>query len=1016
MNMLRQLWKKLGIQGDESGFEWTVDSRGLIFFVEASQFQALTRGGGNPKERLQLTLLRMLEEQGQVETIANGFRIVSEVVVSLDEQSRQILELPEPFRGEFVADVRGYTTGSDFEIKLQVRTPEGIYPFKSKGPILYLTEEECYLHSLGSLRGIEAIEDFRAYGPEERTEERRLLLIYRLQTARELGMKVDLQHFNDLHVISPESVKVAVERLPDGSLKLSPSLSEDIDIADLESRLGQLKGADDYGVVRVRDKIVVLDEERLSGVQEILSNKHIPKKSVEEFLKTPTAFLDASKVDLDSGFSVRVEGVGKLEHISIGEIRDNKPDWFDSGSRLVNMETALASSSSPEEVDELKKACEDAWNSGTEVVYWNEQHIDVSDRETVKEQLERARQRLEQQSVQKLDKPDEEEVKGKEETLAPLLRKVQTHREKLVTQARMAQRSHELDWTQFKRKPYPHQKEGVDWLSGLIEAAIHEDLTELERLQGGLLADDMGLGKTFMALASIYYYYSLQRARESTEKPILVVAPLSLLRNWESEVEQTFNASSFRDIVLLQSDRDLKHYRVRGAGRESRQLAELANQDIEAVEAKIRYALCVGPEHGISRLDLPRRLVLTTYQTLRDYEFSLARVDWGMVIFDEAQHIKNPNVLQTRAAKALKADVKLLTTGTPVENSLADFWCLMDTAQPGLFGEWQVFRDEWVRPIRSEGTDDAAKVEHGRKLREAVGPFMLRRVKEEELQDLPDKMVYSGIPETVTPGVEYRQELGQEMGGKQKQRYEDELDTYRQKASKLEDSRGLALSTLHMLRKISLHPNLVEDKLEIAQSTREARRAREVSGKMNAVLKELDQIRKLPESAGNKTILFAIDKSLQQQLKHWLDIIYDLDVYIVNGDTATTAGKRRGGEDRSRVGYIQAFEKKPGFNIIIMSPLATGTGLTVVEANHVIHVERHWNPAKEAQATDRVYRIGQQRDVHIYLPASLHPELDSFDVHMERLLASKLQLKDAVVVPESVTEMEMLNTLGLHSV
>ncbi|MFB2351132.1 SNF2-related protein, partial [Priestia megaterium] len=94
-------------------------------------------------------------------------------------------------------------------------------------------------------------------------------------------------------------------------------------------------------------------------------------------------------------------------------------------------------------------------------------------------------------------------------------------------------------------------------------------------------------------------------------------------------------------------------------------------------------------------LDMDRRLVLTTYQTLRDYQFSMCVIDWGVVVFDEAQNIKNPNTLQTRAAKGLKADFKLLATGTPVENSLGDFWCLMDTAQPGLLGSWQNLRDRW---------------------------------------------------------------------------------------------------------------------------------------------------------------------------------------------------------------------------------------------------------------------------------------------------------------------------------
>lgn len=98
---------------------------------------------------------------------------------------------------------------------------------------------------------------------------------------------------------------------------------------------------------------------------------------------------------------------------------------------------------------------------------------------------------------------------------------------------------------------------------------------------------------------------------------------------------------------------------------------------------------------------------------------------------------------------------------------------------------------------------------------------------------------------------------------------------------------------------------------------------------------------------------------------------------------------------------------------MIMSPVAAGVGLTVVGANHVVHLERHWNPAKEAQASDRVYRIGQKKDVHIHLPAVLHPQFDSFDVHLDRLLRGKLMLKDAVVTPEVVSEGEIIRSMGL---
>jgi SNF2 family DNA or RNA helicase len=292
---------------------------------------------------------------------------------------------------------------------------------------------------------------------------------------------------------------------------------------------------------------------------------------------------------------------------------------------------------------------------------------------------------------------------------------------------------------------------------------------------------------------------------------------------------------------------------------------------------------------------------------------------------------------------------------------------------------------------------------------------MLRRTKEDELPDLPRKTVYTGVPGVSPWGREYRPTLGPLMFGSQLQTYNSVLDAYQTSAALSDDARGAALSALHKLRRISLHPRLAGDSIDVPASAKEARQALNESGRTRGLITELDRIRELPDDEGRKVIVFLVDKALQRQLKLWLDAIYRLDVSIVNGDTKSAA-KRVAEQNRTRAGLIRQFEAAKGFNVIIMSPLAAGTGLTVVEANHVVHLERHWNPAKEAQATDRVYRIGQKRNVHIYLPAVLHPELDSFDVHLDRLLAGKMMLKDAVVVPESVSEDEIFGAMGLQSV
>ena len=218
--------------------------------------------------------------------------------------------------------------------------------------------------------------------------------------------------------------------------------------------------------------------------------------------------------------------------------------------------------------------------------------------------------------------------------------------------------------------------------------------------------------------------------------------------------------------------------------------------------------------------------------------------------------------------------------------------------------------------------------------------------------------------------------------------------------------RGTALAALTQLRSISLHPRLENESALYCEDGKHARQLMMESGKLAVLLQLLDEIR----SKGEKVILFMMTKRLQRVLKLWLDQIYDLNVAVINGDTQAVATRA---EDMTRKKLIAEFEAKSGFNILIMSPVAAGVGLTVIGANHVVHLERHWNPAKEAQASDRVYRIGQTKPVFIHLPAVTHPQFDSFDVHLDRLLRGKLMLKDAVVTPEAVSESEMIQSMGL---
>ena len=1009
MDIFRSLiGERDGALSTQQGFQSQPDSNGLNFFMPTPAFQALQTGQGSALAKVQLIVFNMLTEQGIAETTANGFHIGAEDVSGMDLEQAEILRLPRRLPGRFLTSISGRTGNSGFRVAITLEMPDGAASFTRKGPYLFLTSSECYWLTPAEMMGLQAWERHEALLPEQRGEAANLRLMAELQTAARSGMRIDLSHFERLDVVVPENIGVIATRLPDGSLQLCPSLGDGSTADQLEKRWSQLDMTADGGVLRIDNRVLLVDQARMEGIRNVLANKRIPANQVNEFIATPTAFLDAALVNLEVGFSARVAGIGKLQHMDFGALDATKNDWFALDKRPAPAAILGKLIQSPEDLQRFEGVLQAANEQGATSVAFAGEVIDISDAPAVQQELAKARQNMHPVSDSESRDEEYEPPEGKEK-VGVILKDADEINSALLHKAAAATPLTVPDWSVYARQPFPHQREGIEWMLKLMGAALQDEADDLYRLQGGLLADDMGLGKTYMSLVTVGEYLASQRAADKPQKPVLVVAPLSLLENWEDEVGKTFAGIPFRDVVVLQSGRSLRDYRVNGAERESVQLASMIDDTSGMVdEQSIRYALHVGPEAGVHRLDMDRRLVLTTYQTLRDYQFSLCRIDWGVVIFDEAQNIKNPNALQTIAAKGLKADFKLLATGTPVENSLGDFWCLMHTVQPGLLGGWENFRDTWIKPILAASDDERDEVRAylGEQLRRAVGIFMLRRVKEDQLKGLPTKTILSGVEQTEHGLQRHATQLGVVMKGNQLQIYDEVLNSYRARRASAEDMRGTALAALTQLRSISLHPRLENEPALYSEDGKQARQLMMESGKLAVMLQLLDEIR----SKGEKVILFMMTKRLQRVLKLWLDQIYGLSVSVINGDTKAVATRA---EDMTRKRLIAEFEAHSGFNVLIMSPVAAGVGLTVIGANHVVHLERHWNPAKEAQASDRVYRIGQTKPVFIHLPAVTHPQFDSFDVHLDRLLRGKLMLKDAVVTPESVSEGEMIQSMGL---
>ena len=282
---------------------------------------------------------------------------------------------------------------------------------------------------------------------------------------------------------------------------------------------------------------------------------------------------------------------------------------------------------------------------------------------------------------------------------------------------------------------------------------------------------------------------------------------------------------------------------------------------------------------------------------------------------------------------------------------MRDIWCLFDVFDPLFFGSWKNFRKEFVNNTKNIES----------RLREKISNYMLRRLKNQVLDSLPTK---------------YEPKLDEKLPN----HYSPKIITFTSEETKLYESiinsNEASLSKLRQLRLISMHPILLKKEVSLIDYCLK-----------NDVLNEFSKTRELlnilenVKTKNEKAIIFVISKNMQILLKSTLSKKYRLNVHVINGENNKSSLLKN---------ILDDFRSKDGFNIIILSTLAAGVGLTLNEANHVIHYERHWNPAKEDQASDRVYRIGQTKDVYIHhLICKLESEKSSFDDGLNKLIMNK---------------------------
>ncbi len=438
-----------------------------------------------------------------------------------------------------------------------------------------------------------------------------------------------------------------------------------------------------------------------------------------------------------------------------------------------------------------------------------------------------------------------------------------------------------------------YQREGLGWLHFLRRFHL-----------GGCLADDMGLGKTVQVLALLQATHG---PGGDARHPSLVVVPKSLVFNWMREAERFTPALRLLDFT--------------GMGRD-RSAIDPASVDV----------------------------VITTYGTLRRDAAALTAIHFHYAILDEAQAIKNASSASAKAARLIRAEHRLVMSGTPIENRLEELWSLFEFLNPGMLGSSAAFASLLRLPV------DGARAGGRDLLGAALRPVILRRTKAQVATELPRRV---------------EQTLSVELEGAQRKFYDGLLESYRRSVLGEVDRVGLNRSRMHILeallrlRQAACHPALVD-----------VRKGGAPSAKLDALIPALEEV----VAEGHKALVFSQFTSFLALLRERLDAAGMKYEYL-------------DGRTRDRQARVDRFQSDEGSPLFLISLKAGGHGLNLTAADYVYILDPWWNPAVEAQAIDRAHRIGQTRHVM----ATRLVARDTIEEKILQLQASKRALAEAII-------------------
>src|SRR3989339_1920686 len=814
-------------------------------------------------------------------------------VHQISEDNLKIFSFPDFFDGTVEVELQGLINqdNSKFIIHLFDSSHIEIIPYKILGSILHITAK-TYLLLPEYIYNIFVAKDETINS----TDFQKYQFIELLQN--DVTDKVKFNGFSENDFVETVSnIELNIREDENHNIILSPKIA-DLDNETIKKYQSVIDSKDDsllitqvYGNSTIRN---IIDEKNIKVIQAINKDSVIPKEKAGLFFANPMSHFEDLDIDesikkelanviLAKGY--RIIGIGKPYNGYFGSVKIDTPL-----SKVLRADPSFKFAINKDEANEfIEENINDliAVRHQLETAIKNEvDSIIIADRNFLNYELDTYLTMVNKCIKKEAGSGGRENTTDNKDVL--IINPNDTdniefnnYSNKNLDAISTNDGNVKSNYINFDFTPYNHQVIALNWLIDL-----HSN-----KYPGCLLADDMGLGKTFEVISFIDYLL-----RKNSKAKILIVAPTVLIDNWKNEFENSLKTINRYGIKIIRGNNTALN-KLSSITKGSRTEAEVLN-DLDVVNFL-----------------QDNNIYITTYKTLQKYQFAWVTdaVNIDCIIYDEAQNIKNPNTLQTQAAKAVSSReniFNILMSGTPIENELRDLWCLFDLFDPSFFGSWKNFKKMYV----SSNNENLETL-----LRAKISNYMLRRMKNDILAGLPSKYE----PKLDTNHNMHYPALDVTFNDKEVVSYNEIVNSSKQALTKLRD-----------LRLYSLHPILLK-----------------------------------------KEKLLNVDELVHQD----------------------------------------NLKKKEGFNLIILSPLAAGVGLTINEANHVIHLERHWNPAREDQASDRVYRIGQTKDVYIHhIISKLPQEVNkrSFDEGLNQLIMNKKTLSNDTLIPTSaISENDLASSL-----